>query len=409
WESAPNTKLILMQFNLGVENVVASWYSSMFLLSISVVCLVCWFSDRAGQLRSPQDKEKKRSDSSPRRFFSLGWLCLAALFMGLSLDELGSVHERLGELFPVQRDGIDLGWEHLLLIPILAVAGLMLGFAWLHLRRRPATVALMILGTALFVSIPFQERFEQNAWRETGKDVLWQRPMRYVLLEEGSELFGMLCFFAAAAMYLANRESGGLQVRVTHKQAAFGSLWLSAAVIGGCFAATYLSSLRPDPSHGIAQNWFPSFLAMLAAFLAWQRAMMAGNARLRQLLWMTSAGLIAISAYFGANLHNYRFWLGHDPTWQALHGIAGAMILSLGMLLSWRVPDRPLKPWPILGASLLAWSLVAAAVWIELIAAVGLALLGMGLFLGIGAVEAFEIVLGRMKRLTMSNRSVSPK
>jgi len=64
-------------FNLAVENVVASWMSSMLLLVIAIFALIGAVVDN-------------RSASLRR-----GWFPVALIFAGLSLDEMASYHERV--------------------------------------------------------------------------------------------------------------------------------------------------------------------------------------------------------------------------------------------------------------------------------------------------------------------------
>lgn len=75
----------LVQLHLGAENVVAAWYSSMLLLAVALAACLAFAVER---------KQKP----SPRGYRSYAWLVLAAVFTLLSLDEIGSFHERLGWL-----------------------------------------------------------------------------------------------------------------------------------------------------------------------------------------------------------------------------------------------------------------------------------------------------------------------
>jgi len=73
-----------------------------------------------------------------RNVLSLGWLILAAIFLLLSLDELGSLHERLGALRtsapPGSVEQAPRGWVVLLALPIAVTAAFMTTFAWFRLR-----------------------------------------------------------------------------------------------------------------------------------------------------------------------------------------------------------------------------------------------------------------------------------
>src|SRR5690606_27821048 len=114
------------------------------LLSASLAMAACFVVDR------------RTSVAAGDRLVDYGWLACAAVFALLSLDEMGSLHERIPlDAIPTV-DGLQ-GWTAGLAVPIAAVAALLLAFAWLRLRRNVATAAFMILGVLLFVSIPIQE------------------------------------------------------------------------------------------------------------------------------------------------------------------------------------------------------------------------------------------------------------
>lgn len=75
----------LVQLHLGTENVLAAWYSSMLLLAVALAAYLAFAVER------------KQKPPRPGRW-SAAWLLLAAAFTALSLDEIGSFHERLGLL-----------------------------------------------------------------------------------------------------------------------------------------------------------------------------------------------------------------------------------------------------------------------------------------------------------------------
>ncbi len=75
----------LVQLHLGTENVVAAWYSSMLLLAVALAACLALAVER---------KQKP----PVRGAWSFAWLVVAAVFTVLSLDEIGSFHERLGLL-----------------------------------------------------------------------------------------------------------------------------------------------------------------------------------------------------------------------------------------------------------------------------------------------------------------------
>ena len=76
------TGSVLAQLDLLRENNLATWWSSMVLLLIAILCAVAWRAD-----------PRPREDGGP--VLPLAWLFLAGVFALLSLDEVGSLHERL--------------------------------------------------------------------------------------------------------------------------------------------------------------------------------------------------------------------------------------------------------------------------------------------------------------------------
>jgi hypothetical protein len=185
------TRYVLVQGHLATENVVAAWYSSMLLLTVACLSLVAWaVGRREGRLNA-------------------GWLIFAAIFVVLSLDEIGSLHERIGML-PLA-DGRAVGWTYILAIPIGAVAAFLTAFAWFHLRRVHVTMMLMVAGVLMFVMDPVLERIEMAMIHGAGAvQGTWQRSLHDTLLvveEGGLELFGILCFLGAVMAYVASGRS----------------------------------------------------------------------------------------------------------------------------------------------------------------------------------------------------------
>lgn len=125
-----------------------------------------------------------------------GWLVGAAMFALLSLDEAGSLHERINLLeatvgLPGALRINSPGWVGVLAIPIGLAGAFLLAFAWCRVRRDPVAFVLMSTGTLLFLSVPIQEHIEVARWlvQEPGGGA---RRSIAVLLEEGSELFDAL-------------------------------------------------------------------------------------------------------------------------------------------------------------------------------------------------------------------------
>lgn len=277
---------VLIQFHLGTENVVAAWYSSMLLLSVAVASALAWRSDRRA--------------ARPARL-AAGWLGVAAIFTLLSLDEIGSLHERLGMMVALNRVSLmpgattPVGWVLLFAIPIGVVAIVMLAFAWLHVRRVPAAFTLMAAGVALFVSNPLLEILE-GAMLDAGSaaGLLLER-----VLEEGvAELGGATCFVLGVITYL--RRAGGTALpRLAWPPP--GVIAAVGAVMALAVPVAHAVSVRlPAGDSGTPENWFPAAAFALVSFglLVESRGRATGLAVLAA----------ALSAYFGAGIFANAGW-----------------------------------------------------------------------------------------------------
>jgi len=293
----------LVQGHLATENVLAAWYSSMLLLSVAIACLFAFLVDsrqRLGWMRN-------------------GWLLVAAAFVTLSLDEIGSFHERIGMLRSASvGGGKALGWVVVLAVPIATVAGFLVAFAALYVRRSKPAFRWMVAGVALFLLDPLFESVEMALIHGRGADpATWQRHLHDVLLvleEGGLELFGVLCFFVAVITY--TREIGGNRIELRVAPGAIGAvrgLTLASAV--GVYASSWLVARLPPGDTGIPSNWFPA-AAWLLVFLSAR----SSAARLTAL---------CLSGYFGAGLYGYTAWIANGfPDVPAMGTILGGWALE---------------------------------------------------------------------------------
>ena len=295
----PVVSKTLFQLQLQTENTVAVWYSSMLLLLVAVGCVVCFCADRG--------------DVGIRQRLRYGWLVLALIFAALSLDELGTLHERVP--FP---SGM-VSWVIWLGPFIVAVPLYMLLFGWFHVRRSLAAVVLLAAGVGCLASIPLQEHIEISVYESKGYD--WRRPIGLVLLEEGTELTAMVFILAATGVYARQAgqrrragEAGAsatISIAVSQSLAAWSVLILSASMAVALLAAETIFG-PPDAYDGVLSNWFPSALALIAALLCIQ---LHDEARLRaqpgvHLLLATASVCLLNSAYIGAGLYRYGSFMG---------------------------------------------------------------------------------------------------
>lgn len=299
---------VLVQFHLATENVVAAWYSSMLLLAVAVAALLA-FAMETGT-------------------FSWGWLILAAAFAGLSLDELGSFHERLGML--KRAGGTAEGWVYVLAVPILAVGLFMAAFAWARLRKVRASVVLFAAGIALFVSDPIFELFEMALLRAgRGNDLVIHNAL--LVIEEGIvELGGALCFLLGVLIYV--RRTAGDGPHAIEVPASAVMRWMVPAALlmtAAAPAAHWLVEHLPPADTGIPDNWFPAATLFAVALIAWGTR----GRRARPL----AAIALAVSAAFGAALYGYWGWfqrIGYPGVALDTAATAVASILALRLATS---------------------------------------------------------------------------
>lgn len=281
------TRHVLVQGHLATENVVAAWYSSLLFLSAAGLSLLAFKSDRQHRSGLP----------------STGWLILGGVFVVLSLDELGSLHERVGMIRAFSPWDAPAGWIYVLAIPIVGVALFMALFAVTHVRRVRATAGLMGVGILLFVSNPVLESIEMRLIH--GADAragTWQRHVHDSLLvveEGGFELFGVLCFIAAIGTYVLRTSPSG----VTFTSSLRTRLFVSGLLCAGAFVSPRLVDALPAGDSGLPQHWFPA--------VGWAAVGLAAFPVSRVLTGVATA----ISAGLGSGLYMYSSTLTSSAAW----------------------------------------------------------------------------------------------
>lgn len=316
---------VLVQFHLATENVIAVWYSSMLLLSVAAAAVIAYALDR------------RQSHTGFERVVETGWLVIAGCFAVLSLDEIGSFHERLGM---VAWGSAPTGWVYVLALPIGLVALFMAAFAWLRLRRARAAAAFFVAGLALFLSNPFLELIEMSQLHGGGSMRLHDT---LLVVEEGlTELGGTLCFLLGVILYIRATAGLGphdfpLDTPAATQTIAAGGLLLTAGVP----AARWFVDQLPPGDTGIPDNWFPAAALYLLALLALATR---GTRAIR-----VAAGAIAVSAAFGASLYGYASWfhrIGYPGTALAAAVTAVASIAILRIARAGRGAAREPRPCP---------------------------------------------------------------
>ena len=308
WEEASKTKYILMQFTLGTENTLATWYSSMLFLLVGTMSFFCYHV------------QKKLSLKEKHHFLNYGWVIFSIIFILLSFDEMASMHERLGSLHSLNPFGNDPpGWVFLLGLPIAAVAILMITFCWIHIKRVPVSAGFAFAAVLLFVSIPFQEYIEVFHWQAAPDPDTWERPRLLLILEESAEIFGATFMLISALIYAGQAieqpnqptlspviDSGfrlNIKATIPIIVTVICSLALPMVIIDQS------SLLAAEGDIGVVRNWFPAaaaFLVSLLSFYIFFKRQGEPYYNRYNYLFFGIFSLL-ISAYFGSNLYVY-FW-----------------------------------------------------------------------------------------------------
>ncbi len=175
---------LLNQFQVDGEGNIPAWVSSMLFLANGVLLALIGAAERGGVTRR------------------LGWACLSAIFILLSIDEAVSLHEPAGRAF-WRLTGLGGDGTFAWLIPAVPVV-LCMGLVFLRLiiglPRR--TRVMIVLAGAIFLSGAMG--FEVVGW-SVGRDPDrwdWAYQMS-TLAEEVLELAGQALFFHALVDYLA--------------------------------------------------------------------------------------------------------------------------------------------------------------------------------------------------------------
>lgn len=280
--------------DLASENVFAAWYSSMLLLLSAVLSFYCFMMDEC------------RIEQKSRRVWNFGWLVYTAAFAALSFDELGSIHEHIGNFTAFKQAGNlvaetkDSGWLFFYII-VGVVSLFMLMFSILKLKDVRWSLLLLVTGLLLYLSNPFQEYFEIETMRAAGGEQSWRRPVILLLLEEGSEIFGSLSFFTAIALYTKQ-----YPYRIETNKFPLLRLvvycFLGATI---CFLLidVLFGDVRGDEQNGVPKNWITAataFLLSVYCFFTYNRE--KTNSYL-----LIAIFFLCLSAYFGSNRFAWYF------------------------------------------------------------------------------------------------------
>ena len=296
---------LLREFNLAWENTLATWYSSMLLLIVALLAIICFVIDRQNRMNRYNN------------FLSYGWVIISLIFTGLSLDEIGAIHESLGNIDFFRRLGVKEALLSNTFYILIALVGVfMAAFGFLRFKKNKWAMIVGIFGVLLFITVPLQERLEWSKaiWDTNTKN--YDRSAYSIIIEEGTEIFGSLSFIICLVQYLIVRhkkDPEGNENFLINRKLLINpkQMFRSAIIVIFIFILLtitiqygFLQVQKSD--NGIPENWFPSmaaFTTSLISFYLYFENKKSTNAKQKGLLFFSFLSL-GISAYFGSNLIN---------------------------------------------------------------------------------------------------------
>lgn len=335
WATGPKTKYLILEFSLATENTLATWYSSMLLLSVAAMSFVCYMM------------QKQVVSKGNETYIKYGWLMFFLVFSLLSFDELGSIHERLGDIAALNPVGDEPpGWVLLLGLPIGLVAFLMLWFCWKLINYAPLAVVFAVVGILLFASIPIQEYMEMEAWHSASDMDTWKRPVHLLLLEEGAEIFASTFILISTFVYIGYLNSSGkkpsfnpslnIGFSLHRKKVFFWMIFVGISLVVLMFLIKNSTVFTVEGENGIPRNWFPAatgFLVFLLSLYIFsiEKETSAKNRNSYLLLAVFS---LFLSAWYGSNIYDYFRW--EIMNWVQISFVSllfiVALILAFGLI-----------------------------------------------------------------------------
>jgi hypothetical protein len=267
-------RILLSWLDLGHENNLGALWSGTVLLFLSLLAYDGYAFYRT---RLPR--------------VAHAWACVGCILVFLSLDEVGSIHERLGLLGRVD---LEIGrWT--LILPLAMVLGVLFGRALLILWRAGGhhrRMAIMLaLGFGWLGSVAVHEHLQHAlTW-----DTTWARAIRD-MLEEGSELGGMLVLLWALMDHTTPfSRHAGPDNRPTF--AALTEKWRTVTVIALIAApiAAWFTSVFELADQGRPADWIAASLFVLTSLFAVRRFLVCGE-RIKWSGWITVALCLAAAA-----------------------------------------------------------------------------------------------------------------
>jgi hypothetical protein len=243
----------LAQFTLGEERNLATSWEGWCLLLVAVLAFERFLQGRKTETYKNQS-----------------WLGLSMLALGLSLDELGSIHEQTQLLFKPWGLSGTIKSNIPLALPALLLLIITLRWMWYFANRRHFWLTLSAF--ILFGSVAFQEHLEHTVpwpW--------WAAGIR-VGIEEGTELFGV--FLLLSVFVPARDQPGAVSITSLAPRATTLiqlKLMLAFLTLASFIPLAFLSIFVISDAHyrGVPAAWLPFVLLNLSSMAAWACAQKA--------------------------------------------------------------------------------------------------------------------------------------
>lgn len=268
----PRVQAMLHPMNLGVENNVAAWWSGMLLLIAGLHAF---------------DGSRRQHGSQPTLVFA--WLVISAVLFFFSLDEVGSVHERVGLL------ANDLGFSEWLplgaLAALLGSASLYALYQMWNVPPERKTASLLFCGFVFLASVAPQEFIEHRVHFSTAE----ARAAR-LGIEEGSELIGILLIMRATMT-----NTIGLSGNTIHRETAATfealrpSLPMYLILVAASVALAFITASLGDQHRGHPADWLAAS-AFIAGGLVILRPVLCDKSNYGGLMTLLSLGLFCLGS-----------------------------------------------------------------------------------------------------------------
>jgi hypothetical protein len=176
---------------LDDESNLPTWFSSAQLLLTSLTCLLAWKIDFVSGWKR------------------LGWLCMAAMFGYLSVDETSTLHERFGAAATKQFEWTVWGDAFWLLVfspfALLAIF-LILSVIWTKLRSDRTAFMLALAALSMWIcSLGLESLVKWISWAGVAEaDILNKVSM---LCEEFFEMSGATLFWMSAVLWIRKQST----------------------------------------------------------------------------------------------------------------------------------------------------------------------------------------------------------